>query len=40
VRVKPAAKRSRIAGLATARARRKLLERSYARLARLLDGED
>jgi uncharacterized protein YndB with AHSA1/START domain len=39
VRAKPAAERSRLAGLATARARRKRLERSYARLADLLDGE-
>lgn len=39
VRAKPAAERSRLAGLATARARRKLLERSYARLADLLAKE-
>jgi len=35
VRAKPAAKRSRVAGLATARARRRRLERSYARLVDL-----
>jgi hypothetical protein len=40
VRAKPVAARSRIAGLATARARRRQLERTYARLAELLAGED
>ena len=35
VRAKPAAKRSRVAGLATTRARRKRLERGYARLVDL-----
>ena len=39
VRVKPAAQRSRLAGLTSGRARRKLLELSYARLADLLAGE-
>ena len=38
VRAKPAGERSRLAGLATARARRKRLERGYARLAELVDG--
>jgi uncharacterized protein YndB with AHSA1/START domain len=39
VRAKAAAGESRLAGLARARARRKRLERSYARLAELLEGE-
>lgn len=39
VRAKPAAEWSRLAGIATARARRKSLERSYAQLSKLLDGE-
>jgi hypothetical protein len=39
VRAKPAKERSRLAGLATGRARRKLLERSYARLGDLLASE-
>jgi uncharacterized protein YndB with AHSA1/START domain len=39
VRAKPAAERSRLAGIASARARRKSLERSYSRLAKLVDGE-
>ena len=37
VRAKPVASRSRLAGLATARARRRRLERSYARLTALVD---